>query len=351
MSGQNDNSVQYVDDGEVIRKNISHFMHVLRASYRLFICLSVISIALTTVYYSTSRPMYSAMAVIGPPNPSPTNSLLSSSGGLSGGSVSSGAVSRILGGGSGAFSKGNDIYQEYLQLLYSKRLADELVKKDDLLPVVFSKQWDANKKRWKEKGVLHNIATAVKRTLHQPTSDHPDADTLKNFIEKKLSVTQTKSFYSSILANSNYMSISLELDDREQAVKLLSIILHRADEIIRQEQMRNVDARIAYINSQLSVVTQEATRNTLIAILSGQEQLKVMLIADSNFSILEVQTPAADPNPVKPMPFRKAVMMSVLFATFIWFLLALLQTRLPFAARVLRIFSVRSAKDTGEAAL
>ena len=89
------------------------FVAELRRHFRLLAALIAVFLVVGIALYISKTPVYTAVAIIGPPGPSPTNAMMA--GMTSGGATS--VARRLIGGGTG--SGGNDPYQEYLQLLPS----------------------------------------------------------------------------------------------------------------------------------------------------------------------------------------------------------------------------------------
>lgn len=301
------------------------FVAKLFRYWPLFFVLFLICIAVVGVSYTVVKPTFTAAATIGPPNSSPTSSLLAGGGAAGAGSQS---VRRLLGGVSGS-TAGNDPFQEYLQLLHSYRLAHDLAEKDNLLQRVYAARWDAENRRWKQSGILHRVVGFVKNAMHRPVSGAPNASDLQAFLSLHLQTAPVRSANTSsfLNSNSNFIDVSFDYGDRQEAVEILEIVLHRADDIIRQEQLRDVLARITFIDGELAKVTQAEQRDALIQTLSNQQQLRIMMVADKQFASTLIDTPHVWEIPSSPPPPQKAFMTSMLVALALWALLVLLEGR------------------------
>jgi len=306
-------------------RTMRKFFSQLCDYYRLYFVILVILGAVGLLAYAAIKPVYTAVAIIGPPNPSPMSSLLS---GLTGGDGStSGIARRLLGGQTGA-GAANDPFQEYLQLLQSNRLATALVEKDNLLPKIFPDEWDATNNRWRPPGVLHNLLGAAKRLLHRPVKDHADSDDLKTYLENHFGVSEVTTRRSSVFsAGSAYMIVAFSFTSPQEAEAILNTILHRADEIIREEQARDVLARISFLQAELPSVTQTEQREALITTLSGQEEMKMMIKADQRYASTLVDTPHASPTPTSPMSPGRMLIGILFLSAFVWGTLVGLETR------------------------
>jgi hypothetical protein len=324
-------------DGFQVPTAVVGILRRMRHTYPVFFAILFLFILLWAGVYLCVDPEYTAEATIGPPNPSPTSALLSTGGN---GSVS--FAKKLMGGGS---SGGNDTFQEYQNLLQSPRLAVELAARDGFLQVIFDNQWDAEKKAWKPHGMLRNIMTSVKQFLKRPVSENPDATVLYMFLQKHLSASQAGSRFALASMDSGYIDASLHYKNREEAEKILGIILHRADEIIRQEQMRDVEARIAYIKNELPNIQQTEQRDSLISVLTNQEELKVMLVADQRFASILISPPYASPIPSSPTGPLRAAIVSMFLSITIWILLLLLEIRVASVRNLLLHFTTRSGQS------
>ena len=189
----------------------------LRNYIRLYPIVVAVWIIITFTLYAFTKPQYTAEALVGPPGPSPTDSMLSS---ITDGGV--GGIARKVLGGSGA-SGSNDPYQEYLQLLPSSRLSQVLIEKDHLLQIIYSDRWDADTKRWKTGGPLHFVTDPIKRLLHRPIYYGPDTDTLTNYLSHSLTVVGSSNGAGSMLipGTATYTKVSFEYDDPHQAEEIL----------------------------------------------------------------------------------------------------------------------------------
>jgi hypothetical protein len=257
-------------------------------------------------------------------------------------------IRRLAGVGGG--SSGNDPFQEYLQLLQSSRLAAELAQKDNLLPVIFYKRWDAQNERWKEPGVLSNVISSIKKFLHQPVTQHPDSDALQDYLSKNFDVSSANTGRGlAALTGPNYMVASLQFTDHDKTATILNTILRRADEIIRQEQLRDVDARIAYIKSELPNVTQAEQREALIETLSEQEELQIMMVADQRYASTMIDVPHVDPKPTFPPSPLSALVSAAFWSVVLWVGIVAVESRSRLVRRATWPFRSLSRREVGTA--
>lgn len=311
------------------------FLRQLRVHYPLFFVFLFLFLLLGVAMYVFVDPTYTAYATIGAPSQSPVDALLAGGGGGAGQSVK-----RLLGGATGSSS--NDPFQEYQQVLRSSRLSQELAQNDNFLPELFGQDWDPVHKRWRS-GPPRGFMVDLKRALHRPVVEHPDADTLGDELGRILNITPVTSSASSLLSlgGSGYMTVSFKYKDAHKAEALLNAILSRADEIIRQDQRRDVLARISFLESELPTVTQTDVRQSMIQILSDQEELKTMIIADKRFAFTMIDPPHASPTPSFPPRPSTALLLLALAAFGSFAVTVFFEARSRLVRRVLAPFAVR----------
>lgn len=322
---------------------VAYFRRLRGYVFLLVLVLGLFLVGTLSVYVFVT-PVYTAVATVGPPNPSPTTGLLAL---VNGSSVLGGLASR-LSGGAGS-SAGGDPFQEYKQLLSSNRLAEELITKDNILPLIFYKNWDSRGRRWKTGGVLFEIVSALKRAIHRPVKEHPGVDDLVKYFQKHMGlsavrgVTERSSLVSS---GPGYISVSLDARSPAAAERILNTILARADWIVRQEHLHDVLARISYISNELNHVSQSEQRQALIQTLSGQENLRIMLVSDKRFASLLVDPPYSPQRPSFPWSPVLGFSFTVFLGLVFWAFLVWLGGRVNFVRRVIAPFARGQASQS-----
>jgi len=308
-------------------QEFSNFILKLMSFWKLFCFVLVAVVFVFGVFYVFGKPQYVATAIVGPPNPSPVSSMISSMGQ----SVVATMSRRIIGGGSSS----NDPFQEYQQLVQAPRLFNSLSQDTDFMRRVFDTRWDNGTNSWAKPGPLQAIKAAVFKILHRPTSDHPEAEALRLYMDNNFTFSSVDSSGTAVAAalagSSGYFQATLQSDSPDKAEYLLNKMLQRAGELIRAEQLRDVEARIAYLNQQLNKISQSDQRDALINVLSSQQSIKVMLVSDKRFAYVLVSQAYAPPTPVSPPSPTKALLFSIFISLCIWVALV------HFEARVLLI--------------
>ena len=169
------------DQLQVIKSSLNAAVKNLKCYYRLLPVCFVFIFVVGGFFYLHSPVIYSAQAIIGPPNPSPVYSMLSSMGDADSGV--GGLAKKFLGSGNSSSP-----FQQFQLQLNSKALYVNLAQKDNMLQIVFDLQWDAQHKRWRH-GPLHSVMNFIKQLCGWPVTNAPDADTLQRALQKRMTIS------------------------------------------------------------------------------------------------------------------------------------------------------------------
>ncbi|MDR5726901.1 MAG: hypothetical protein RB191_05480 [Terriglobia bacterium] len=291
-----------------------NFADILKCHLRLLGLIVGIGIVVAVSIYIFTPRTYTAVAVLGPPGPSPSEAMIAS---IGHNSSLAGLAGKVLGGGG---TSANDPYQDLQQLLPSSRLSQVLIERDHILQTLFYRQWDFRTNRWKAPGAIASLKNSIKSELGLPVTEHPDVDSLILYFDNHLTVGPADHAPGGMLGGVNpYNKVTFRYGNRLEAEKLLNLILSEADEIIRENQRQNVTSRIAILREELS--HQDATadeRSALIAVLAGQEQVQAVIEADQRYASTLIVPPYASSQPVSP-PGLLTLFIDVMFgAVFTW---------------------------------
>lgn len=265
----------------------------LRTYYLLLVALVATALFSVCVFVALDSPLYTATAVVGPAD----NSDQPFSDGLAGALGGSlGGIAKHLHVGGMLGQQGlNDTFDEYTSLLTSNRLAEILVRKDHILPEIFSDDWDSVHQRWLPRiDPVHRAVDWLKIVLHRPLKPVPDLDDLEKYFEKNLIVDPS--------LETSFATVSLRFRAPDGAERLLGLILREADNAIREDKRRDVAARIAYLNTALEHLSLADQKPQLIDIISDQEQEMMMVESDHLYASILIDTPYAPLKPSSPSP-------------------------------------------------
>jgi hypothetical protein len=264
----------------------------LRTYYSLLVLLIVVGLAAVIAFTLLATPVYTATAIVGPADNSdqPFGDM---AGGLGGGL---GGIAKHLHVGGALGQQGSDDpFDEYTALLTSNRLAGILVRKDRILPEIFWRAWDPAHNTWLPRNdFLSRNIDSLKVLLRRPLKPSPDQEDLAKYFKKNLIVEPS--------LETSFATVSFRFHDREGAERLLGLILHEADDVIRQDKRRDVEARIAYLDTALVHLTLADQKPELIAVLSEQQQDMMMIESDQLYASKMIDVPYAPRTPTSPSP-------------------------------------------------
>jgi uncharacterized protein involved in exopolysaccharide biosynthesis len=100
--------------------------------------------------------------------------------------------------------------------------------------------------------------------------------------------------------NTSITEVSFRYNDAVAAQQLLSIILERADFLMRSDKHKDIAARISYLQDQLTTTTQSDQRAAIISILTVQQNTMMMISADQRYASSVVEPPHTPQKPTWP---------------------------------------------------
>lgn len=309
-----------------------------RTYYLLLFTMIVISLGGVLAYTALMPAAYTATAIVGPADNSdqPFSEGLGMGGGL-------GGIAKHLHVGGALGQEGSsDPFDEYSSLLTSNRLADRLVHKDNILPLIFPEQWDAAHHRWLPRdSFFDQKIDYLKGLLRRPIKPAPDEDDLTKYFKKYLVVDSS--------LETSFDTVSLRYRSREGAEQLLALILREADNIIREDKRRDVAARIAYLDSALQHVSLADQKPELIAILSEQEQEMMMVESDHLYASELIDMPHAPLTPTSPSPIIDGL-IAFAVSCLGWLAIVRMAPTEGFWARLLSVFALGRRRERSDAA-
>ncbi len=186
-------------------------------------------------------------------------------------------------------------FARFLQLLASTPVASRVAESTGLLPALFSSSWRPDERRWAPpEGLLpslrRELLTLVGRTPWHP----PDAPTLARHLSRELVIAP--------IGSTPMRRLSFRHPDREVGLALLAHMHRITDELLRAEAARRTTAQIAYLEGQLRRVTIAEHRQALAALLSEQEQNRIVIAVDLPFAADIIEPPTAPSSADWPNP-------------------------------------------------
>lgn len=243
------------------------------------LCL-LVGILGASVYLAVATPLYRAKATLAP---------ISSSNSMG---RAQGAFAAITGISMGSDHESD--FNEYLLVLHSATLADRLTKLG--LDKELLGGWDRETNQWRAPS---GPIAFVKSLLGLSPPAVPTASRFAAYLSDKV-VTTPLNTSSSALMQSRTYTVEFDYKNPADARRILDTILHEADAVMRQSQMKTTRNRVAYLQREMKATQDIPLRDSLQAILTNEQQNLMSQVADQYYSIKVVDLPHADDVPVSP---------------------------------------------------
>jgi len=239
---------------------------------------------------------YEAVILFSPVTNSSTNGLLSSLNSVM--SQFSGLASLA-----GLSQAGDSTKSESLAVLESEALTEEYIRKNNLLPILFSDKWDSKTKTWKE-------------------TDPKKIPTLwkgNQLFKKKIRTVSAE--------KSGLVSLTITWKDAKTAAKWANDLVELTNSYRREKAIKESEANIAFLNAEVVTTDVVGVRQAIFTIMQ-QEISKMMLARGNEEYALRILDPAVpSEKPSSPLPWLWTllgfVISSVLSLGFVFFRAAL----------------------------
>jgi uncharacterized protein involved in exopolysaccharide biosynthesis len=168
---------------------------------------------------------------------------------------------------------------EYVAMLKSRRLIDSFVQQENLLPVLFAKDWDPVNKRWRQ---------------GKRKKDPSLWDAYKVFDKRIRGIAEDK--------RNGLITFSIEWKDPVQAARWANELVKRADGALRQEAISRSQENIQYLQSELKRTNVVELQQAIYRLIESQIK-SVMLAQGGKEYALKIIDPAVVPEEsVQPKP-------------------------------------------------
>jgi uncharacterized protein involved in exopolysaccharide biosynthesis len=176
-------------------------------------------------------------------------------------------------------SGGSMTASQAVALLQSRELIQRFVTDQNLLPVLFSGQWDSSKGDWK-----HSI------TRRPPSLE----DAYRLITRRVLSVEEDR--------RTGLVIIRVTWTDPELAAKWANELLRRANEKARELALRDADQSLVHLKREMDRATAVEVRQSIAALMEAQLNKKVLaeVRPDFAFRVLDTALPSDLDNFVSP---------------------------------------------------
>ncbi|MCK9418622.1 MAG: Wzz/FepE/Etk N-terminal domain-containing protein [Nitrospirae bacterium] len=211
-----------------------------------------------------------------------------------------------------------NVLESYLK---SNIVREKVIVKNGLLPVLFPRRWDAEKKEWKRQspGFLRrtlNVSSRVVATHDAAVqqSEEQRGPTISDGLRVLQGMITIKS---NVKAN----TLTITVDDRDprMASNMVACLLEALQDHLSEEKKRSANENRDYLKGQLVKAVDPLTRQKIYSLLS--KQIETALMAEVKGNIFTVIDPPRVPDrKVRPNRTRlviNAFILSLILAVFL----------------------------------
>lgn len=166
---------------------------------------------------------------------------------------------------------GNSSRVEFLAALRSRQLTEQLIKADNLLPILFSRKYDADAKQWRHPD-------------HPPTMD----DGVKAFYNIR-QISED--------ADTGLVTIQIDWKDRFLAVRWTNDLIALANRSLRTTALKEAQGNLSYLTQQSQTVQVDSLRQSVVHLMETNlnQAMLAKVQPDYAFKVIDPPTlPDAD---------------------------------------------------------
>ena len=280
------------------RKFIAYFVGVV------VVLTAIVSLFMTNIYESK--------AVI-----TPVDSKSSAGGGMAAALAAMGGGLGGLGGLIGLPESASST--EIMLLLNSNILREKIIKDYNLMPVLFSDQWDAEKKAWKKGGGfslnpltwISKLIAAVKPADKKGVKKEPGVPDMWDGLRALKDLVRIQSN-----VKEKSITISAQFDDPEIAARLAGYFVAALNDHMSKEARRVAAINKKYLEEQLVLNTDPLIDQKIYTMIAQQLETSMMAEVKENFSFKVIDPPFVPDRKIKPKR-AQMVMLSFVVALFL----------------------------------
>jgi len=154
-----------------------------------------------------------------------------------------------------------DRTEEYLAILRSRELAEMFIRQQQLLPVLFAKQWDQASRSWRG----------------APPSEIPsEEDAYRLFNRKVRTIAQDR--------KSGLVTVTIQWSDRTLAAKWATAYVQSANDMLRERALHEVADSLAFLDQQLQKSNEVAVRQSIFQLIEAQKKQEMLANVREDFA-------------------------------------------------------------------
>jgi len=290
-----------VEEDEI---NLLDYWQVIRKRKKLIIGIILIAVFSTAIISLFMTNIYQAKAVITP---------VTIKDGGGGGAAA--ALAQQLGGlvSLGISMPASASASEIINLLKSNVLREKVITQNNLLPILFYKQWDERKKDWKNRGswwsaLTHALAPAPPPGVNKKIPGIPDTWDALRLFDDIIKINQN--------IKENTITISVDFHDPGIATKMVEYLLSTLTDHMSSEAKRVSMTNRKYLESQLGETSDPLIKQKIYNLIAQQIETSMMTEVKENFAFKVLDPPKMPDKKIKPKR-AQMVMLAFVMALFI----------------------------------
>jgi uncharacterized protein involved in exopolysaccharide biosynthesis len=179
--------------------------------------------------------------------------------------------------------KMDDQTPEFIATLSSRVLVEQFIADNNLLPLLFAKRWDPERKSWRA-------------GMKVPTLQ----DGFLVFSKGMLSVVEDK--------QTQLITVRVDWKDPVLAAKWANELVDRVNQLARQRAMHDTEVSVNYLNRELATTQAVEIRQSIFSVLETEINKRMMAATRADFAFRVIDpAQAAEPNHfVRPIPLLLA---------------------------------------------
>lgn len=273
---------------------------------KILLLLIVIVSSFTTAFVSLRMPnIYQATATITP-------IVNQGAGGLP-------SLTQQLGGLAGISFPNPPLSSEIINLLKSNILREKIIEKYNLLTILFSEQWDEEKKTWKKgkrnklnlEFPLQKLTRAIAPGNPKDTIKKNDAPHIWDGLRRLNSIVKVNNN-----VRENTITISVDFPDPVMAAKMTNYFLTTLNDYMTSEAKRVARINMKYLEQQVDKTADPFIKQKIYTLIAQQIETSMMAEVKENFAFKIIDPPKEPDQKIKPNR-ASMVMLSFVVSLFL----------------------------------
>jgi hypothetical protein len=282
-------AVRPADDEVVL--DLRHLVIALWRGKWVILAFAAIGLGLGLQRLHEHTPTFKARMVVSPSlTTDPT--MLGGGGAAQGGQL--GALAGLAGLSIGSKAQATT-FDRLKEAFKSFELAQTLDRKYGLFMRIYGAGWDAKTQSWiRPEGWRFELRQDIAEFLRQPTWAPPNMESLARYIGGSLQVTE--------VLKSPFIEIAVQHPDPEFALNLLKIAYAEADQLLREQDRRQVTQRRAYLEERLARTSLSDMRQVVLTLMAQEERSAMLLDSDLPYAARTIEPAYVSSTPVALRP-------------------------------------------------